>query len=107
VSIPEPTPTNDRGFLAYAGGPITTDYGHEVSVYESSAASGPHAWLKISDSPRVDGRNAHLSLAQAITIRAALDQFIEGVPERWDRGAELLDEARREVFGDAAASEAD
>ena len=101
MSVPEPTPTNDRGFLAYAGGPIATTYGHEIRVQESSAARGPCVWLAVGDSEIVDGHSAHLSLAQAITLRAALDQFIESVPERWDRGKELLAEARREVFGDA------
>jgi hypothetical protein len=89
-TIPGPVLRSDRGFLAYAGGPIPTDYGHDINVYESSAADGPHVWLSIGDSPRVDGRNAHLNLRQAILLRGALDQFIQGVPDRWERGAEML-----------------
>jgi hypothetical protein len=96
-TIPAPVVRNDRGFLAYAGGSIPTDYGHEISVYESSAASGPHVWLSVGDSPHVDGHTAHLSLRQAILLRAALDQFIQGVPERWECGAEILAHAQAGV----------
>lgn len=91
----EPTPSNDRGFLAYAGGPIPTTYGHTIRVQESSAASGPHVWLFISDSPLVEGHNPHLDLGQALALRAALDQFIESVPERWEDGAEMLADAKQ------------
>jgi hypothetical protein len=99
MSIPEPAATNDRGFLAYAGGQIATDYGHEISVYESSAAKGPCVWLAVGDSALAPGHSAHLALVQAMKVRAALDQFIEGVADRWERGAELVAEARREVYG--------
>lgn len=99
MAIPDPT-ANDRGFLVYAGGPIETSYGHTIEVQESSAASGPHVWLFIDDSPTVEGKNPHLSLEQAITLRAALDQFIEGVPNRWAGGAETLAETKRNILGD-------
>jgi hypothetical protein len=36
--------TSERGFDHYP--PIPSAYGGEVRVYESSAASGPHIWLK-------------------------------------------------------------
>lgn len=103
-TVKPPTPANDRGFLAYAGGPIPTSYGHEIRVQESSAASGPHVWLFISDSSRVEGHNPHLSLDQAVALRAALDQFIEGVPERWDGGEQLLAETKRRVLGNGGAA---
>lgn len=36
--------TSDRGFDSLP--PIPSEYGGEVSVYESSAAIGPHVWLR-------------------------------------------------------------
>ena len=97
--VTEPTPSNDRGFLTYAGGPIETSYGHTIRVQESSVASGPHVWMFISDSPHASGHDPHLNLAQAIKLRAALDQFIEGVPERWSRGELLLARAKKDALG--------
>lgn len=44
------TTTSDRGFDAYP--PIPSEYGGEVSVYESSAASGPHIWLRAREAMR-------------------------------------------------------
>lgn len=41
--------TSERGFDHYPALPGA--YGGEVEVYESSAASGPHVWLKVTDSP--------------------------------------------------------
>jgi hypothetical protein len=96
--ISDPKPANDRGFLSYAGGPIETDYGHTIRVQESSAASGPHVWLFVSDSKQVPGHDPHLSLEQAVMLRTALDQFIEGVADRWDGGAEMVTEAKRAVL---------
>jgi len=93
-----PKPSSDRGFLAYAGGPIPTEYGHTIRVQESSAASGPHVWLFIGYSPRVDTCDPHLNLDQALALRAALDQFIEGVPDRWEDGQSMLDDAKRRVL---------
>ena len=100
-AVHEPTPSNDRGFLIYAGGPIPTTYGHQIRVQESSTADGPHVWLFISDSPQVEGRDPHLDLEQAIALRAALDQFIESVPDRWENGVEMLADAKRTVLPDA------
>jgi hypothetical protein len=57
-------------------------------------------WLFIGGSNQVDGYSPHLNLEQAIALRAALDQFIESVPERWDGGAETLAEAKRAVLGE-------
>lgn len=121
-TVGEPTPSNDRGFLAYAGGPIETSYGHTIRVQESSAASGPHVWLFIEQPGQTEQARPpmllaggqlhqlpplppkqpapHLNLEQAIALRAALDQFIDGVPERWTDGQAMLDEAKRVVLGD-------
>ncbi|MFE9372233.1 hypothetical protein ACFYM2_21035 [Streptomyces sp. NPDC006711] len=98
-TVGEPVAANGRGFLTYAGSPIKTSYGHTIRVQESSAASEPHVWLFIGDSPAASGRNPHLNLEQAIALRAALDQFIEGVPNRWSNGQAMLDEAKRAIFG--------
>jgi len=99
VTVGDPVPANDRGFLTYGGREIPTDYGHTVRVQESSSAEGPKVWLFISDSPTTEGHNPHLNLEQAIALHAALGQFIEGVPERWGDGAQLLAEAKRRVLG--------
>lgn len=72
----------DRGFHLY-GDPVTTTCGHEVHVYESSAAKGPHCWLTIDPSETTRGTAAHLNVEQAIAIRDRLDAFIAEVPERW------------------------
>ncbi|WP_043654583.1 hypothetical protein [Nocardia thailandica] len=62
-----------RGFFHWA--PVETAYGDEVSVYESSAASAPHVWLRIEDK---DGRDiaAHLAVDQARTIRDQIDAWL-------------------------------
>lgn len=93
--LPDAAPRNDRGFLVYGGGPVETDYGHEVRIQESSAASGPKVWMFISDSPIAEGHDPHLSLVDAIEIRDRLTQFIDGVAERWTNGERFLEEACR------------
>ena len=77
----------DRGFHLY-GDPVRTRYGHEVSVYESSAASGPHCWLKVGPSENVEGCTAHLNVEQAVAIRDRLSAFIDEVPQRWSSAEE-------------------
>lgn len=62
-------------------------------------------WLFISDSPTVPGHDPHFTLEQAIALRAALDQFIEGVPERWRGGEELLAAAKAQVLGDTTRND--
>ena len=76
--------TSERGFRQYE--PIQTSYGHEISVYESSAADAPHIWVKIELSERAAARvgldpqaaTAHLTLDQANALRDAIDAAIEG-----------------------------
>jgi hypothetical protein len=41
------TTTSDRGFDSLP--PIPSEYGGGVSVYESSAALGPHVWLRATE----------------------------------------------------------
>ena len=98
--VGEASVDGDRGFLLYGGKPIETDYGHTIRVKESSAADGPHVWLFIDCSDaRTTGIDPHLSLAQAIALRSALDQFIESVPERWSHGDERMSAAREIALG--------
>lgn len=78
--------TTERGFQTY-GGTLVTSYGHDITVRESSAATGPHVWLFIGDSKHVDSHDPHLDLADAIRLRNRLNAFIDGVPERWANGA--------------------
>ena len=81
----EITETN-RGFHIY-GDDVLTSYGHEVSVYESSSAEGPHVWLAVqrqeSHGIPACAAAAHLSLEQAVAIRDRLTAFIDEVPQRW------------------------
>jgi hypothetical protein len=96
-----PIASNDRGFLIFGGYEILTDHGHPITVQESSSARGPAIWLFIGPSieETITHGDPHLDLRQALVLRAALDQFIEGVPDRWADGAERLAEAKRLVFG--------
>ena len=68
-----------RGFKHYD--PVPTDYGHEVRVYESSAAMSPHIWLAIELKEAVGGidpvvAHAHCSIEQAEKIRDNLSAAI-------------------------------
>ncbi|MER6067085.1 hypothetical protein ABT167_39385 [Streptomyces sp. NPDC001792] len=98
--VGEPVPSDDRGFLLYGGRSIPTAYGHDIRVQESSSAEAPHVWLFI-DGSRI-ARDPHLNLAQAIAVHAALGQFIDSVPKRWENGAELLADARRRALGESS-----
>lgn len=99
MSLNPAVPASGRGFMLYGGSSVITSYGHpvEIRVQESSAASGPHVWMFIGEAPGMNGREPHLSLADAIEIRDRLTQFIDDVPEQWTRGSALLREAQREV----------
>ncbi len=96
--VSAPIVDNDRGFNLYGGRPIPTDYGHTITVRESSAASGPHVWLATSQNG-AGTANPHLDLAQAIALREALTQFIDSVPTRWVNGDEKLADATRTALG--------
>jgi hypothetical protein len=90
---------SERGFEQY--GAVETDHGHRLRVYESSAARGPHVWLNVclADEHRgikPEEATAHLSLFHAMELRGLLDDYIEGVPERWEKGASLYHEAGKE-----------
>jgi hypothetical protein len=52
--------TTERGFDHLP--PIQSSYGGDVRVYESSAAGGPHIWLRATD----------LNLPDGLTVEATL-----------------------------------
>jgi len=93
---------NARGFEQY--GDIETHYGHTIRVYESSSAMGPCVWINTVRPERADGgvlrpeeTTAHLTLVQAIRLKDLLIEFIDGVPQRWERGRHLLSKAHEEI----------
>lgn len=88
---------NDRGFFIYGGSAVNTAHGHAVRIQESSAGGSPHCWMFVGASSAIGGFDPHLSLADAIEIRDRLNQFIDGVSERWSEGSRMLEEARAEV----------
>ena len=69
----------DRGFRHYEE--IQTSYGHEIRIYESSAASAPHLWLDVSLTAEGAARSgievcsatAHCTFDQATQVRDTLD----------------------------------
>jgi hypothetical protein len=93
--MPEFT-TDERGFEQY-GDPIEADYGHKLWVKESSAADTPHVWLFIDPESAPPGTSPHLSLADAIRLRDALDCYIERVPARWTTGDVWVQKAFEEA----------
>lgn len=82
---------SDRGFGQFLRD-LQTTYGHRVSVYESSSASGPHLWLDVSGSSHLQGdpvphagipfgvaegsTTAHMTVEQAAAVRDAIDEWI-------------------------------
>ncbi|WP_328856883.1 hypothetical protein OG579_16945 [Williamsia herbipolensis] len=80
------TYVSERGFELY-GSPVATTYGDVVSVYESSAASGPHIWLRTQRPGDADNdevtQAAHMSVEQATAIRDRLTLAINRAGERW------------------------
>lgn len=101
-----PESYSERGFAQYARD-IPTGYGERVSVYESSAASGPYVWLNIAGRAHLDEAptphldipggiargsiSAHCDLAAAKRVHAALGEWIAAV-ER-DREVEAAHDA--------------
>ena len=98
IDLGEPAVTG-RGLRTYAQ--IPTTYGHRVTVRESSAASGPRLWLSIAPG-RTGSPDAHLSLPQAMILRAALTRWLTDVAAE-EGGAQMLAEAAQKA--QAAARE--
>lgn len=73
---------SERGFKFF--GPVPSTYGGDVRVYESSAAAGPHVWLRITcpaslnepDGPTIEAV-AHLTRVDATLLRDQLTYLIE------------------------------
>ena len=83
----------NRGFHEY-GQPVICTYGSEIRVYESSAASGPHVWLKVKcadvslhHQPPGEG-TAHLNEEQARAVIERLQAWLDEIPTRWEAGSE-------------------
>jgi hypothetical protein len=81
--------TNDRGFFGY--GIVECTRGTKISVYESSAATGPHVWMALENPGTGPGLESfkgrvvsHLTLEQAKQVIAMLQGFVDDVPTRWD-----------------------
>lgn len=89
---PEAYEVTDHGFVHWA--PVKTGYGHEVKVYESSAATSPaHMWLRIEGEAHLSGEShphpgiafgiasagiaAHLSYEQALRVHASIGAWLE------------------------------
>lgn len=111
-------PTSDRGFLGYTKfndqhrKRTGSEYGCEVWVHESSAASGPHVWVTLDGKAHLTGPNerlqglpygmapgklsAHLGIREAQKLRDALDEWLHDVPERWENGAAMIHAAEQE-----------
>lgn len=82
-----PITSTNRGFHIY-GDPVDTGYGAEITVYESSAAMGPHVWLAVtpgSVTPDETGQvTAHLDIEAADAVIARLQAWRDEVPDRWE-----------------------
>lgn len=87
MSVPNRSVT-ERGFTNYDE--FTDSYGAKVTVRESSAASRPHVWVFVEggetaaapgtpgiEAGRANDGSAHLTTAQAIRLRDALDSYID------------------------------
>jgi hypothetical protein len=73
---------SERGFKHFP--PIPSAYGGDIRVYESSAASAPHVWIRTvcpvdlnkPDGPAVEAV-AHLHIDDAIVLRDQLTYLLE------------------------------
>lgn len=81
-----PITSNSRGFHVY-GDRVSTDYGAEVRVYESSAASGPHVWMSVTPGSVQPGKDgvvtAHMDVNQTRAVIARLQAWLDEIPTRW------------------------
>lgn len=79
---------SDRGFKQ--GHQIESDYGGMIRAYESSAAEGPHVWVRIEcpidlnepQGPMTDAV-VHLTLENAIKLRDQLGQITTSLENDW------------------------
>lgn len=79
-----------RGFHTY-GKEMRCTYRTRIQVYESSAASGPHLWLKLETDREMLGKQpqgegtAHLNPKQARMLIDRLQTWLDEIPARWGR----------------------
>jgi len=67
--------TTPRGFITYDE--FTDSYGASITIRESSNAEGSHVWIFAEGGGvRKNDGSAHLTVAQAIRVRDALNAFI-------------------------------
>lgn len=78
--------TTPRGFHDYDS--FRDTYGSEVTVRESSNASGPHVWVFCKENPQMVDPSPHLNVEQARRVIAALQAFVDEAPERWGLDSE-------------------
>jgi hypothetical protein len=77
--------TSDRGFDFYAA--IPSEYGGQVTVSESSAADGPHIWLRATEEmPGQPTANTAIHLTAENAWRLA-DQLRKTVREHYQGDA--------------------
>jgi hypothetical protein len=101
--MPEPAyEVSDRGFVHWT--PVPTTYGHEVKVYESSAATDPPCmWLAVENDD--EDQCAHMTYEQVQHVYARIGAWLQrhhDAGARWaaDRYAAEL----RAEFGLAPAT---
>lgn len=120
MPLKEPTPANDRGFMDYGGGePVVTDYGHQLRVRESSAATRQCVWIFIDGFPDwyraklfahfatsphgleepLPSVGVHLTVRQAVELMGRLDQFLDDVTNGSRGGADEVNAAKLAVYG--------
>ena len=88
----------DRGFHDY-GRRMECSYGTGIEVYESSAASAPHVWLKLETGKSMGKQSpgegtAHLNARQAKMLVERLQTWLDEIPGRWGRPKPKAKETR-------------
>jgi hypothetical protein len=76
--MPEHYEVTERGFVHWS--PVPTTYGHEVRVYESSAAEQACMWLTVGPGTTDDRdgeRCAHLTYEQALQVHARVGAWLD------------------------------
>lgn len=92
-----PITTTPRGFYTY-GPPLRTDYGHEVTVRESSSAMGRFVWLFADGSVNVVPESHDSHYDRSMDGREVYDQGHVGIHLSVDQAQQLV--ARLQVFID-------
>lgn len=69
-----------RGFAIFGAEPIVTDYGHEVTVHQSSSAEKDALWLTVTGGEGTsfagERVTAHMTEDQVIELRERLDRWL-------------------------------